>query len=246
MKYSVIIPVFNEQDAVQGVYVAVKNIMLKLAESYEVLFIDDGSTDQTLTRLKRLAAGQGDIGVISLERHAGKAQALQAGFDVAVGDIYITMDGDGQDEPAEIPKLLEKMGQGYDVVCGWRHRRQDHFIRRASSWLAGRVRGALLPEGIHDVGCALRVFRKKDIEGLCLSRGFHRFFTFMIKKKGFKVGEVQVIHHSRKTGISKYGILNRLPQGLADLLLMMCVDLDKLMAGPCHYKIKGIYKSGEV
>lgn len=238
MRYSVIIPVYDEQDSVERVYTSVKNVMLELGNSYEIVFIDDSSRDRTLQKLKELATASNDICVISLADHVGQSGALQAGFDMAHGEIYITLDGDGQDEPQEIPKLLDKMAEGYDVVCGWRRFRQDNFIKKSASTLANLTRRALTRERIHDVGCALRVFRKKDIQSIRLSRGFHRFFSFIMEKKGYSVAEIEVIHHRRKKGVSKYGVWNRLGQGVVDLFLMISIDPSELMAWERQYKIK--------
>ncbi|MBF0512288.1 MAG: glycosyltransferase family 2 protein [Candidatus Omnitrophica bacterium] len=238
MKYSVIIPVYNEEDSVGKVYQALQDVMRALQAPYEIVFIDDGSKDQTLLRLQKLSEKKTDIKVISLRDHVGKSESLQAGFDNASGEIYICMDGDGQDDARDIPKLLNKMAQGYDVVYGWRLKRQDGRIKRFSSWLAGGIRRIFTKEQIHDVGCALRVFRKKDIQGICLSRGLHRFFSYIMEKKGYKIAEVEVNHYSRQTGISKYGIVNRLFEGMADLFLVRFTDIDKLMAHHPKYQIR--------
>ena len=239
MDYSVIIPVYDEEDAIIEVYHSVRNVMAGLGDSYEILFVNDGSTDRSLQRLLDLNAE--DVVIVSLE-HVGQAHALQAGFDHAAGDIYITLDGDGQDDPAEIPRLLEKLSQGYDVVCGWRQERRDPLAKKISSRLAYLVRRLLTHDNIHDVGCKLRVFRRKDMQGISLSGGLHRFFTLIMHRRGCRVTEVRVVHHPRRTGVSKYGFWNRLPEGGIDLFRVMFIGIDRLMAYPRQYKVRSVHR----
>lgn len=245
MKYSVIIPVHNEQDSVQDVYTAIKAVMAGLDGPYEILFVDDGSLDETLPRLQEMQSRHKDLGIVSLARRNGEAQALQAGFDCACGEIYITLDGDGQDDPREIPKLLDKMAQGYDVIHGWRRQRKDNLLKKISSCLANSSRRLVTGESLHDFGCSLRVFRGRDARGICLYRGFHRFFSLIMKKKGCRIGETEVLHHWRKTGASKYGTWKRLKEGTADLFLLMFGDFEKLMSRPSTYTIKAVYRQKE-
>ena len=244
MDYSVIITVFNEEDSIQPTYAAVRAVMVGLGRPYEIVFIDDGSTDKTLERLRGLQKqGAGDLVVIALAKNTGKAEASQAGFDHARGDIFITIDGDGQEEPSDIPRLLDKLTEGYDVVYGWRWQRQDSFRKKAVSCIAGVVRNILSGNKIHDVGCPLRVCRKKDLKGIRLSKGLHRFFSMIMEKKGFRVTEVKVTHYPRTHGVSKYGTWDRLVEGTADLLRISFTDIDQLMAGERKYRIREIYRN---
>jgi len=236
MKYSVIIPVYNEENSVVPVYRAVSEVMRKLGGAHEIIFIDDGSTDSGVRRLK--AAQAENLVIIELAEHAGKAGALQAGFDHAAGEIYITLDGDGQNDPRDIPGLLDKLAEGYDLVYGWRFPRRDPALKRIASEAAYIIRRLTTRTRIHDVGCALRAFRKKNIENICLWGGLHRFFDAIMAKRGCRVGEVKVSHHPRESGASKYGIWDRLKEGTADLFRLYFTGVDRLMKHPRPYKIK--------
>ncbi|MDR4497929.1 MAG: glycosyltransferase family 2 protein [Candidatus Scalindua sp.] len=243
MKYSVIIPIYNEEDSLLPLYNSLKEVMNKLNEPYEILFVDDGSTDSSLERLKRIYVNSNSLAIVILKERAGKSEALQAGFDNAEGEIYITLDGDGQDNPKEIPFLLNKMDEGFDVVYGWRCRRQDPFIKKVASKIANLIRRLITKEKIHDVGCAMRVFRKKDVEQVCLSKGLHRFFSAIMVKLGYKVGEVEVVHYPRETGISKYGIWDRLVEGTIDSIRFCFLNTHTLMSHERKYQIKEILKT---
>ena len=243
MKYSVIIPIYNEEGSLLPLYNSLKEVMNKLNKPYEILFVDDGSTDSSLERLKRIYVNSNSLAIVILKERAGKSEALQAGFDNAEGEIYITLDGDGQDNPKEIPFLLNKMDEGFDVVYGWRCRRQDPFIKKFASKTANLIRRLITKEKIHDVGCAMRVFRKKDVEQVCLSKGLHRFFSAIMVKLGYKVGEVEVVHCPRETGISKYGILDRLVEGTIDSIRFCFLNIHTLMSHERKYQIKEILKT---
>ncbi len=242
MKYSVIIPICNEEDSLLPLYNSLKEVMNTLNEQYEILFVDDGSTDSGLERLRLVCMKSKSLTILILKERAGKAEALQAGFDTAVGEIYITLDGDRQDDPKDIPSLLNKMDEGWDVVYGWRRQRQDPVIKKMASKIATVVRRLITREKIHDVGCAMRVFRKKDVETVCLSRGLHRFFSAIMVKLGYKVGEVEVVHYHRKTGFSKYGIFDRLVEGVIDSLRVCFLDTHTLMNHERKYRIKEIIR----
>ncbi len=246
MKYSVIIPIYNEEDSVLPLYNSLKEVMGKLKESYEVIFVDDGSKDTSAERLKGICADSEELVIVVLKERVGQSEALQAGFDNAAGEIYVTLDGDGQDDPRWIPVLLNKMKEGYDVVCGWRHRMQAPFLKKGASKIANTVRRVIAGEKIHDVGCTLRVFRKKDIEGVCLSRGLHRFFSTIMVKRGLRVGEVKVAHHARKAGVTKYGIWDRLGEGIIDCFRIAFVDSAVLMDHKRRYRIKKIVRKQEL
>lgn len=243
MKYSVIIPICNEEGSILSLYNSLKGVMSRLNESYEIVFVDDGSTDSGLQRLKNIQAKSNNLVIIVLEKHFGKSEALQAGFDNAEGEIYITLNGDGQDDPKEIPAMLNKMEEGYDVVFGWRHRMRNSFRKKLASKIANIVRRLITRVNIHDVGCALRVFRKKDIEDACLSGGLHRFFSTIMLQLGYRVGEVKVNHYPRKSGVSKYGIFDRLKEGLIDCFRITFIDINILMKHKRQYQIKEISRS---
>ena len=242
MKYSVIIPIYNEEEALLPLYYSLKEVMGKLNEKYEIVFVDDGSTDSSLERLREICSEIGALAIVILKERVGKAEAIQAGFDNAAGEIYITLDGDGQNPPAAILTLLDKMKEGYDVVFGWRRRRQDRTKKRIASKMANIIRRFTTKEKIHDVGCAMRVFRKKDVEHVCLSKGLHRFFSAIMIKLGYKVGEIEIDHCPRKTGISKYGVWDRLLEGFVDSIRFSFIDIHTLMSHERKYRIKEILR----
>lgn len=233
----------NEEDSVVSVYRAVEETMERLAEPYEIIFVDDASTDSSVKKLKEILAHSKSLVIVALAEHSGQSEAFQAGFDSASGEIYITLDGDGQNEPKEIPLLLDKMREGYDVVCGWRFQRQDSQQKKIASKIAYFIRRLITQEKIHDVGCSLRVFRKKDVENVHLWSGLHRFFSTIMVKRGRKISEVKVTHYPRRGGVSKYGIWNRWKQGIADLFRVCFVDMDTLMNHPRSYRIKETLKA---
>ena len=152
-------------------------------------------------------------------------------------------DGDGQNDPRDIPALLNKMNEGYDVVYGWRYRRQDPFLKKAAAKIAALARRVIIgKEAICDAGCAMRVFRKDDIAGVRLSGGLHRFFAVIMARQGYRIGQVKVSHCRRKAGVSKYGILDRLVKGIADCFRISLMDTSALMAHKSKYRIKDVLK----
>lgn len=217
-EFSVIIPVYNEQSSIVPLFSSLRIVMDALAKPYEIIFVNDGSTDDTLKVLKSLAS-ENLIG-INL-KHSGKSLALQAGFDRAKGKIIITMDGDGQNDPEDIPRLLEKITEGYDVVCGWRRLRHDPPIKKISSKIANGIRKMAFRENLHDVGCALRAYKAQSLMGLRLCRQRHRFLTAILKKRGARIGEVDVRHYPRRAGKSKYGTIKRLFGSMPDFFAIL-------------------------
>jgi glycosyltransferase involved in cell wall biosynthesis len=188
-----------------------------LGRSYEVIVVDDGSRDATYARLERLAAADDTLKLVQLRRNFGQTAAMACGFDHARGDVIIPMDGDLQNDPADIALLLEKIEEGYDVVSGWRRERQDNFVRRLPSrvanWLIGRVTGVRL----HDYGCTLKAYRREIVEETRLYGEMHRFLPALAYQAGARITEIPVRHHPRASGRSKYG-LGRTFKVLLDLL----------------------------
>jgi len=184
IKYSVIIPVYNEEGSLVALCRRVKEVMERLNESYEVVFVDDASSDGSLQKLRDAQKSSEELVIVVLSGHTGKSEALQAGFDTAAGQIYITMDGDGQDDPRDIVRLLNKMDEGYDLVYGWRYRMEGPFGKKLVSKTANIIRRLITGEDVHDVGCPLRAFRKESLAGVCLSGGLHRFFSTIMKRGG--------------------------------------------------------------
>ena len=206
MTLSVVIPVYNEEENIRLLHEKLKASLDLLQQEYEILFIDDGSTDRTLSILEEIQAKDKHLIVLSLRRNFGQTAAFAAGFDFARGDIVVTMDGDLQNDPADIPKLLEKI-KDHDLVSGWRKKRKDPFFTRrlpsmAANWLISKVTGVKL----HDYGCSLKAYRRDVIKNLKLYGEMHRFIPAVASWYGVRVAEVETIHHPRMHGKSKYGI----------------------------------------
>jgi glycosyltransferase involved in cell wall biosynthesis len=214
---SVIIPLFNEEENVEPLYERLSEVLGRLGKSYEIIFVDDGSTDGTSSLLEELQAGDDNVIVLFMRRNFGQTAAFTAGFDEARGDVIVTMDGDMQNDPADIPKLLEHMEE-YELVSGWRKNRQDVFLTRklpsmAANWLISRITGVKL----HDYGCSLKAYRKDVVKALRLYGDMHRFIPAIANWYGVRVTEVEVDHHPRLRGKSKYG-LSRVTKVILDLL----------------------------
>lgn len=243
MDYSVIIPIHNESETINELYIQVKSVMDNLTGKYELIFVDDGSTDTSIEELKKLNSNlQGKHTIVSLQKKYGKATALQAGFDAACGKVIITLDGDLQNDPKDIPKLLEKINEGYDIAFGWRWKRRDSFSKLTQSQIASLIRHVTTRDTIHDVSCTISAMKSDVIKNIYLYSGLHRFFSYLVTKLGYKITEVKVTHHERKHGISKYGFLNRFFQGFADLLRVLFVDTKKLMKRFKSYEIKEVIR----
>jgi len=214
---SIVIPLLNEEDNIPPLYQSLKDVLDGMDVSYEIIIIDDGSTDRSYEILKQLAAKDKSLKVIRFRRNFGQTAGLAAGFDEAEGDVVITMDADLQNDPKDIPKLLEKINEGYDLVAGWRYDRQDAEISRK---LPSRIANALISKTtdvkLHDYGCTLKAFRKEVIKNINLYGELHRFIPAIASWMGVKIAEVKVNHHARIHGESKYNI-SRTPRVLLDL-----------------------------
>lgn len=214
---SIVIPVYDEEDNVDGLYHALREALDDLGRSYEVIVVDDGSRDETYPKLAALAATDSNLRLVKLRRNYGQTAAMSAGFDHARGYVIVPLDGDLQNDPADIALLLEKIDEGYDVVSGWRRDRQDGIARRLPSrianWLIGRVTGVRL----HDYGCTLKAYRAEIVAETRLYGEMHRFLPALAYQAGARITEVPVRHHPRTSGRSKYGI-GRTFKVLLDLL----------------------------
>src|SRR5262245_51706848 len=214
---TVVIPAYNEQANVEPCYRELVGVLEALGQSFEVLFVDDGSTDGTSGVLRGLATADPRVRALRFRRNAGQTAALHAGFRAARGAVIVTMDADLQNDPHDIPKLLAAL-PGHDAVCGWRVDRRDPWSKRIASRIANRVRDRLTRDGVHDTGCTLKVFRREAVENLQLYRGLHRFLPALLQMDGRRLVEVPVSHRPRRAGVSKYGNWGRMWVGLADLL----------------------------
>lgn len=218
MKVSVVIPVFNEEDNVDRLYEETSATLKTLDDAWEILFIDDGSTDRSLERLKALRVKENRVKIISFRKNFGQTAALSAGFDHANGETVITMDADLQNDPADIPALLDKIKEGYDLVSGWRYDRKDKwFSRRLPSILANKLISWATDVKLNDYGCTLKAIRKEVVKNITLYGELHRFIPAVASWMGVRIAEVKVNHRPRIAGQSKYGI-SRVFRVLLDLI----------------------------
>ena len=207
MNFSIVVPIYNEEDNITALYRAITAALDASDSNYEVILVDDGSSDGSFGALKALAAQDRRVKVIRFRRNFGQTAAMSAGFDAASGDIIIPMDGDLQNDPADIPRLIDKLHQGYDVVSGWRSDRKDTFItRKIPSMLANALISTFTGVHLHDYGCTLKAYRREVLEGINLYGEMHRFVPALASQVGAKVAEIPVNHHPRLHGKSKYGI----------------------------------------
>jgi len=221
---SVIVPVLNEggnviqlhEEILRSCSAMEKN---SLISGYEVIFINDGSTDNTQKILEEIRKKDKSFHFIELRKNFGQTPALRAGFDSAKGDYIVTMDGDLQNDPADIPNLLVKLNEGYDAVSGWRWQRKDRLGKKFSSKMMNLLRKALLNDELHDYGCSLKIYRRECVKDLQLFGELHRYITGYLAIKGYKLAEIKVNHRERKSGRTKYG-LSRATNGILDLLYL--------------------------
>jgi glycosyltransferase involved in cell wall biosynthesis len=224
---TVVIPAYNEQANVEPCYRELVGVLDALGQSFEILFVDDGSTDGTGAVLRGLASTDRRVRVLRFRRNAGQTAALHAGFQAARGAVIVTMDADLQNDPHDIPKLLAAL-PGYDAVCGWRVDRRDPWSKRIASRIANRVRDRITRDGVHDTGCTLKAFRREAVEDLALYRGLHRFLPALLQMNGRRLVEVPVSHRPRRAGASKYGNWGRMWVGLADLFAVRWMSRRRL------------------
>ncbi|MDD5613939.1 MAG: glycosyltransferase family 2 protein [Candidatus Omnitrophica bacterium] len=221
MKISLIIPVYNEEENLASLYSEIKAVLDNNGYDYEIIFIDDGSTDNSCGILKNLKLKDQFLRIISFKKNYGQSAALKAGFEKAEGDIFLTMDSDLQNDPADIPKLLDFIGRGYDVVSGWRRNRIDSLNKKICSKIANRVRDWIIKDGIKDTGCMLKAYRRSAVKNIEIFKGFHRFLPSLMKIRGFKIIEIEVNHRMRKFGQSNYGIINRVFKSFLDTFIVL-------------------------
>ncbi len=211
-KLSIVVPIYNEGENVENLHAEIFSAIKKNNLKAEIIFVDDGSSDNTIELANKLKP----LKIILFRGNFGQTAAMDAGIKAAKGDVVITMDGDLQNDPNDIPLLLDKMDEGFDVVSGWRKNRKDPFMKRFLSRGADKLRKILVDDQINDSGCSLKAYKAECFEGLDLYGEMHRFIPALLKIKGYKIGEVVVNHRPRVAGVTKYNY-KRLAKGLLDL-----------------------------
>lgn len=228
---SLIVPMYNEEESIRLLY---EKVIESVAErySYEIIFIDDGSMDASVEKVKELIAEDKNVHLIVFRRNFGKAAALQAGFRNSTGEIIITMDADLQDDPKEIPRFVEKLEEGYDLVSGWKKKRRDPLEKRLPSKLFNKVTSHLSGVHLHDFNCGFKAYRREVVENLDVYGELHRYIPVLAYRKGFRITEIEVEHHAREFGKSKYGF-ERYLRGLFDS--MTVAFLGKFYDRPMYF-----------
>lgn len=229
---SFIVPLYTESESLSRLYEEITRVMSPLQKEYEIIFVDDGSTDNSSSVLEELRQKDQRVKLIQLRRNFGKTAALSAGFKLASGEVIFTMDADLQDNPEDLPLFLKKLEEGYDIVCGWRRKRRDNSFKKLSShvfnWFVSLSSGLK----IHDFNCGFKCYRKKVAESLKLYGDMHRYIPVLAAAKGFKVAEVEVNHRPRIFGKSKYGS-GRLLSGLFDYFTVIFIT--RYLYRPLHF-----------
>jgi glycosyltransferase involved in cell wall biosynthesis len=232
VKISVVVPIYNEKENVELLYRKIKDVMIKNSYEHEIIFVDDGSSDGTFDEMKKITNSDKDFKLIKFRRNFGQTPAMAAGFDYASGDIIVSMDGDLQNDPKDIPNLLKKIDEGYDVVSGWRKDRQDERKRvvfsKVANWLIGKITRVKL----HDYGCSLKAYKNDVAKNLHMYGELHRFIPVLANIYGANITEIPVKHHARQFGKSKYN-LTRTFRVIVDLILMYFMQ--KFMTRPIHF-----------
>ena len=233
MDVSIVVPLYNEEESIRLLHRAIAEAIVTTLPDYEIIFVDDGSSDNTFDIAEQLATGDPRLRVIKFRRNYGQTPAMAAGIDHARGDIIVTMDGDLQNDPQDIPNLVNKIREGFDIVVGWRHNRKDKLITRKipskiANWLIGKVTGV----PIKDNGCSLKAFRADFIKSIPLYNEMHRFIPAMASIAGPRLAEIKVRHHAREFGESKYG-LSRVYKVLLDLVTIKMVA--SFASKPLHW-----------
>lgn len=229
---SAVVPVLNEEDSLEAFYERLKPELTKLSKDHEVIFVDDGSRDNSLAILKSLVKRDSTVRVFSFRRNQGKAEALTLGFQQAKGDIVVTLDADLQDKPEEIYKLLSKMQEGYEVVSGWRKERKDKTKMKVISKFFNFLMGVVWGVKLHDYNCGLKTYTRDAAKSLHLYGGMHRFIPLLASQQGFTVTEIPIIHEERKYGKSKYGF-SKVFKDLPDMFTILF--LTKYGRRPLHF-----------
>ena len=229
---SAVIPAYNEEESIEAFYKVLVPNLIKADKDYEIVFVDDGSTDSTLKILKNLELKNKNVKVFSFRKNKGKAEALTAGFQAANGDLIVTLDADLQDRPEEIINLINKQKEGFDLVAGWRKNRKDALKTKLSSKLFNFMMGAFWGVRLHDYNCGLKLYTREAAKSLNLYGGMHRFIPLLVSEKGFEVTELAVVHEKRKFGKSKYGF-SKIFRDVPDMFTILF--LSRYAKRPLHF-----------
>jgi dolichol-phosphate mannosyltransferase len=214
---SIVAPVYNEEENLPILTSQLFGVLEPLGKTFEIIFVDDGSKDRSRQIIREMASNRPQVRLLGFRANCGETAAGAAGLKEARGDIVITIDADLQNDPKDIPAMLEYLKE-YDMVTGWRQKREDSWIKRRTSKIANRIRNRLSGESIRDSGCTFRAYRRECLQNLKLYKGMHRFMPTLVRMEGFQVIEVPIAHHPRQFGVSKYTTWNRMWRALADLL----------------------------
>ncbi|MCU0332718.1 MAG: glycosyltransferase family 2 protein [Ignavibacteriaceae bacterium] len=231
-KISIIIPLYNEEESVTPLSHELRKALSRLNTNYEVILIDDGSTDNSLQKLKEITKTDNRFRYLSFRKNYGKSAALHVGFKAATGDAVVTMDSDLQDDPQEISNLLKKLEEGYDLCSGWKKKRQDPFIKKISSKFFNFVTRVISGIKIHDFNCGLKAYKKEVVENVKVYGELHRYIPVLAKWQGYSITEVPVMHHPRRYGKTKFGI-SRFFKGFIDLITVIFVT--RYIKRPMHF-----------
>ena len=229
---SVVVPVFNEEESILHFYSELKKYLPTWSKDHEIIFVDDGSTDKTLSLLKDLQKKDPKVRIFAFRRNHGKAEALTFGFQEAQGDLILTLDADLQDKPSEVKKLLDKQKEGFDLVSGWRKERKDSFAKIIFSKMFNFMAGTFWGVRLHDYNCGLKLYTRDLAQSLNLYGGMHRFIPLLAAQEGFSVTEVAVVHDIRRFGKSKYNAIKVFTQ-MPDMMTMLF--LSKYSKRPLHF-----------
>jgi len=228
---SVVIPLLNEEDSLVELSVALKKVLDALRANWEVIFVDDGSTDKSYSKIQEIHRVNSRFKCIKFKKNYGKSAALQQGFKAAVGDYVITMDADLQDDPEEIPKLIQKIIEGFDLVSGWKKVRKDPFVKKQTSKLFNLVTSIMVGLRLHDFNCGLKAYTKDVVKNIKVYGEMHRYIPALAHLSGYKVTEIPVLHHERKYGKTKFGV-SRFINGIFDLITVIFTT--QYMKRPLH------------
>ncbi|MGO8987905.1 MAG: glycosyltransferase family 2 protein [bacterium] len=229
---SVVIPVYNEEENLPVLIPQIAEVLKPLGKTYEMICVDDGSKDQSRHLLKKMLLEYPQIRILGFKKNCGETAAGAAGIKEARGGIVITIDADLQNDPKDIPRMLDYLNE-YDMVTGWRQKREDSWVKRITSRIANRIRNSLSGEEIQDSGCTFRAYKRECLQEIKLYKGMHRFIPTLVKMEGYRVIEIPIAHHPRKFGVSKYTTWNRMWRALIDLLAVKWMKSRHI-----HYEIE--------